>query len=138
MIWITFALLMAIEIAVHARLINKGTDPTPDDKKGGSNTVIYVRFLYVWANYIIFNQAPWRSDGDWLLFTLYLLGVLFSHLLIFPVALNFFSKPRKAAHHLGKGWTDRQLAKVPPIARWFWLLCLAAGMIYGYFHPQLL
>lgn len=136
MIWITFGILMIIEIIVHAIIINRGTDPTPDGKRGGSNTVIYVRFLYVWANYLFFNQAPWRSDGDWLLFTLYILGVLFTHLLVFPVMLNLFTG--KTAHHLGKGFTDKQLAKLPPIARWFWLLCLSAGMIYGYFHPELL
>jgi hypothetical protein len=134
MIWIIFSSLMILETVVHAVLIRKGIDPTPDWRKGGSTFAVAVRFAYWGLTWYFFNRD--LSDIDWLLLSLYALGAMFLHLLIFPVLLNMLTY--KPLDWLGRGWTDRQLKKLPPIARWFWLACLAAGMIYGYFHPELL
>lgn len=130
MIWIIFTVFMVVETTIHALIINRGIDPTPDHKKWGSLIAIIARLGY-WV------LLWWGlGGGGWLLLSLYALGSLFLHLLVFPVLLNWMTG--KEANHLGNGTTDKILALVPPIARWFWLLCLATGMIYGYFNPDLL
>jgi hypothetical protein len=124
MIFPVFVILMVCEAIIHSHYILQGIDPTPDQKRWGSIVAVLARFSY-FGVMLFFIPTEWSYIGY------FTFGCLFIHLLLFPIILNFLIY--KPVDHLGKGFTDSLLAKVPPIARWFWLLCLASGMVYGYY-----
>lgn len=131
MIWILWLVFIIVEVISHWYVIEViQFDPTPDGKKTLSHLVVFGYRILVWSILCHFG------GGSNLEILMYLLGCLFSHLLLFPILLNR-SRGLKA-DYLGDGFTDKILKLAPFIARVFWLMVLTAGMIYGYYNTDLL
>ena len=132
MIWILWHIFIFIESKVHAFIIAKGYDPTPDDKivTWSKLAVIVSRLVAYLALVILFKP----TTHQYIVFTL---GALFTHLLFFPIILNKWRGMRP--HYLGNGITDKILKLFPQFAFRVWcLLVLCASAIYTYYNTDLL
>jgi len=131
MIWILWILVIVLEAISHWYVIEiVRYDITPDKISVNHFVIIGYRMLIFSLLYYFFGIHEGKE------FVMYLLGALFTHLLIFPILLNKARGLRP--HYLGKGFTDRILATLPFIARVWFLLVLSIGMIYGYYNTDLL
>jgi len=134
MIWILWFIWIEIEIVLHWFIINViQYDLTPDHKFITWSKIIVIGARLA-AYYFIWYEFAEHTNTAYIMFTL---GCLFTHLLIFPIQLNLMSG--KPAHYLGKGFVDKALALFPAFIFRVWCLAvLSSGMIYGYYHTDLL
>jgi hypothetical protein len=133
MIFILWHAFIILEVALHYFVIEViQYDLTPD-----KYLITWSKVLVVIVRFIAFFGLWWafgiKADPE---FWMYFSGALASHLLLFPVLLNFVRY--KPLDYLGKGLVDRILGILPPLARWWFLLVISAGAWYGYFNTDLL
>lgn len=125
MIWIAWFAFTILDSILHWWLIEKKEIPV-NHFVAGLYRVSFSLILY-WC---------W-GESTTLQFCLYLIGAFFVFWLVFNIALNAWR--RLPIEYLGKGsWLDRLESNIPFMAAIFWKAVLAAGMIYGYYLPELL
>jgi hypothetical protein len=132
MIWILWIAFINVEVILHWYIIEvKEKDPTPDGKASINHLFVITSRLIVFT--LLYYFLGVREHAEFITF---LLGGLFTHLLIFPIGLNMARGLRP--HYLGNGFTDKILGVLPFIARVWFLLVLSVGMIYAYYNTDLL
>lgn len=133
MIFILWHAFIIVEVALHYFIIEViQYDLTPDKK-----LLTWSKALVISVRFSVFFGLWWgfgvKADPE---FWMYFSGALASHLLWFPILLNFARY--KPIDYLGNGPVDKFLKLAPPIFRWWCLAVISAGAIYGYFNTDLL
>ncbi len=128
LIWVYWLAFMQVEIFVHWFVINIiKFDLTPDSK-----WITFSKALVVGARLAVYFLLWWKVGvhDNWH-YWMFTIGCFATHMLIFPIQLNWMSG--KKLHYLGTGFFDRLLALFPLFAFRVWtFLVISAGMIAGY------
>ena len=127
--FIIWFLFLQAEIVIHWFVIEMiAFDLTPDKKVlTFSKALVILSRVAAWL--IIWWAFAVHSNTQFWWFTS---GCFFSHLLIFPIQLNWFRGER--LRYLGKGFVDKVLGIAPFEFRVWCLMVLTAGSVSAYYY----